>query len=163
MARPTSRVSRVLMTGPVAPFADAYREELLERGYTPRSTVSELRQVARFSRWLEAGGLAVAEVSDVRIEEFLASQRAAGCDCHSLSRPGLRCLLDVLSGLGVVAVQAPAVASTPTDDLLGRFERYLLAERGLAEGTVVCTWRARGDSWLACRRIARLPSWWRAT
>jgi hypothetical protein len=33
MARPTSRVSRVLMTGPLAPFADAYREELLERGY----------------------------------------------------------------------------------------------------------------------------------
>jgi site-specific recombinase XerD len=29
------------------------------------------------------------------------------------------------------------VASTPTDELLGRFARYLLAERGLAEGTVV--------------------------
>ena len=57
MARPTSRVSRVLMTGPLAPFADAYREELLERGYAPLSTVSELRQVARFSRWLEADGL----------------------------------------------------------------------------------------------------------
>ena len=28
MARPTSRVSRVLMTGPLAPFADAYRAEL---------------------------------------------------------------------------------------------------------------------------------------
>jgi site-specific recombinase XerD len=125
------------MTGPVAPFADAYRAELLERGYTPLSTVNELRQVARFSRWLDAAGLTVAEVSDVRIEEFLASQRAAGCDCHSMSRPGLRCLLDVLSGLGVVAVQEPAAASTPTDELLGRFERYLLAERGLAEGTVV--------------------------
>lgn len=137
MARPASRVSRVLMTGPVAPFADAYRAEVLERGYTPRSTVNELRQVARFSRWLDAAGLTVAEVSDVRIEEFLASQRAAGCDCHSMSRPGLRCLLDVLSGLGVVAVQEPAAASTPTDELLGRFERYLLAERGLAEGTVV--------------------------
>src|SRR5206468_12005726 len=54
MARPTSRVSRVLMTGPLAPFADAYRAELCERGYAPLSTVSELRQVARFSRWLEA-------------------------------------------------------------------------------------------------------------
>lgn len=136
MARPT-RVSRVSMTGPVAAFADAYREELLDRGYTPLSTVNELRQVARFSRWLEAAGLTVAEVSDVRIEEFLASQRVAGCDRHSLSRPGLRCLLEVLSGLGVVAARAPAVASTPTDELLGRFARYLFAERGLAEGTVV--------------------------
>jgi integrase/recombinase XerD len=163
MARPRRRVRRVLMTGPVAPFADAYRAELLERGYTSLSTVNELRQVARFSRWLDAAGLTVAEVSDVRIEEFLASQRAAGCDCHAMSRPGLRCLLDVLSGLGVVAVQEPAVASTPTDELLGRFARYLLAERGLAEGTVVLYLGARGGSWLACRRIGGLPSWWRVT
>ena len=76
MARQTTRVSRVLMTGPVAPFTDAYRVELLDRGYTPLSTVNELRQVARFSRWLEAGGLTVGEVSDVRVEEFLAWQRA---------------------------------------------------------------------------------------
>ena len=41
MARPTSRVCRVLLTGPLAPFADAYRAELLERGYTPLSVVTE--------------------------------------------------------------------------------------------------------------------------
>ncbi len=137
MARPTSRVSRVLMTGPVAPFADAYRAELLERGYTPLSAVSELRQVARFSRWLEADGLTVAEVSGARVEEFLEWRRASGCDRHSLSRPGLRCLLDVLRGLGELAVEEPAAASSPTDVLLARFEGYLLAERGLAAGTVV--------------------------
>ena len=39
MARATSRVSRVLMMGPLTPFADAYRAELRERGYTVRSTV----------------------------------------------------------------------------------------------------------------------------
>ena len=137
MARPTTRISRVLMTGPVAPFADAYRAELLERRYTPRSAVNELRQVAWFSRWLEAGGLGVAELSDARVEEFLAWRRASGCDRHSLSRPGLRCLLDVLCGLGVLAAEEPASAGSPTDVLLGGFERYLLAERGLAAGTVV--------------------------
>jgi len=79
MARSTSRVSRVLMTGPVARFADAYRAELLERGYTPLSAVNELRQVAGFSRWLEAGGLGVAELSEMRVEEFRAWQRASGC------------------------------------------------------------------------------------
>ena len=137
MARPTSRVSRVLMTGPLAPFEDAYRAELRERGYTPSSAVNELRQVARFSRWLEQDGLTVAEVSDVRVEEFLAWQRASGCDRHSWSRPGLGCLLDVLRGLGVLAAEEPAAASSPTEVLLAGFERYLLAERGLAAGTVV--------------------------
>ena len=137
MARPTTRVSRVLMTGPMAPFADAYREELLGRGYTPLSTVNELRQVARFSRWLGQAGLTVAEMSDVRVEEFLACQRAAGCDRHSLSRPGLRCLLNVLRRLGILGVEEPAAPSSPTDVLLAAFECYLLAERGLAAGTVV--------------------------
>src|ERR1700680_1998759 len=131
MAGPRTRVSRVLMTGPVAPFADAYRVELLDRGYTPLSAVNELREVARFSRWLEQDGLTLAEVSDVRVEEFLAWQRASGCDRHSLSRPGLRCLLDVLRGLGVLAAEEPAPASSPTDVLLAGFERYLLAEGGL--------------------------------
>jgi integrase/recombinase XerD len=137
MATSRTRVSRVLMTGPVAPFADAYRVELLDRGYTPLSTVNALRQVARFSRWLGQDGLTVAELSDVRVEEFLASQRVGGCDRHSLSRPGLRCLLDVLRGLGVVAVEQAAAASSPMDVLLAGFECYLLAERGLVAGTVV--------------------------
>ena len=59
MARPTSRISRVLMTGPLAPFADAYRAELHRRGYTPRTMIGELRQAARFSGWLGADGLTV--------------------------------------------------------------------------------------------------------
>ena len=56
MARPTSRLSRVLMTGPLAPFADGYGLWLKARGYTPHTTVNQLRQVARLSRWLDAGG-----------------------------------------------------------------------------------------------------------
>ena len=54
MAAPASRVSRVLMTGPLAPFADAYKASLRERGYTPLTTVNELRQMASLSRWLQA-------------------------------------------------------------------------------------------------------------
>jgi integrase/recombinase XerD len=108
MARPRTRVSRVLMSGPVAPFADAYRAELLERGYAPLSVVNELRQAARFSRWLEAAGLTVAEVSEARVEEFLEWQRVNWRHRHSWSRPGMRCLLDVLGGLGVLAAEEPA-------------------------------------------------------
>jgi len=136
MAKPTTRVSRVLMTGPLSPFAEAYRAELGERGYAPLSMVSELRQVARFSRWLEVDGLTVADVSEARVDDFLEWQRANWRHRHSWSRPGLRCLLDVLRGLRVMAAEEPA-AGSPTDVLLAHFERYLLSERGLAAGTVV--------------------------
>src|SRR5215467_190047 len=85
MAGATSRVSRVLVMGPLAPFAEAYRRELRERGYTERSAVSQLRQVARFSRWLPAAGEPVpaaspAEVLLAGFGRYLAAERglAAG-------------------------------------------------------------------------------------
>ena len=136
MAGPTSRVSRVLMPGPCAPFAEAYAAELSRRGYTPLSTVNQLRQVGRLSRWLEAQGLSAADLSGARVEQFLAWQRAGGRHRCQWSRPGLVCLLDVLRALGVLGAEQPAPADSPTDLLLRSFERYLLAERGLAAGTV---------------------------
>ncbi len=136
MARPTSRLSRVLMTGPLAPFADTYGRELKERGYTPLTTVNQLRQVARLSRWLETSGFTVADLNGERVEEYLAFQRAGGRHRASWSRPGLLLLLEVLRGLDVVAAEEPAVADSPTDLLLAAFERFLLAEHGLAAGTV---------------------------
>jgi site-specific recombinase XerD len=136
MARPASRVSRVLMTGPLAAFADAYAAELRARGYAPLTTVNELRQVGRLSGWLDASGLSAADLNRERVEAFLVWQRAGGRHRAGWSRPGLVCLLDVLRGLGVLTAEEPAPAGSPTDPLLARFERYLLTERGLATGTV---------------------------
>jgi integrase/recombinase XerD len=140
------------MTGPLAPFADAYGLELKKRGYTRRTSVNELRQVARLSRWLDSTGLTVAELSEERVDEFLALQRAGGCHRSGWSRPGLLCLLDVLRGMGLVAADEPVPAGSSTEVLLGAFERFLLTERGLAAGTV------RGYVWHVRRFLAGLPS-----
>lgn len=138
MAGAASRVCKVLMTGPLAPFADAYSAELRERGYTPLTTVNQLRQVARLSGWLQAGGLSAADLSGDRVDEFLAWRRAAGCPSSRMSRPGLICLLHVLRDLGVLGGELPsAPAGSSIDLLLSSFERYLLSERGLAPGTIV--------------------------
>ena len=99
MAGPASRVSRVVMTGPLAPFAGVYELELRRRRYTPLTVVNQLRQVARLSHWLETNGLAVAELTGDRVEEFLAFQRASGRYRAQWSRPGPLCSLDVLRGL----------------------------------------------------------------
>jgi integrase/recombinase XerD len=112
MAGPASRVSRVLMTGPLAPFADAYAAELRERGYTPLTTVNELRQVGRLSCWLAAGGFGADELSRDLVEEFLVWQRAGRRHRSEWSRPGLVCLLDVLRRLGVLAVEEPEPAGS---------------------------------------------------
>ena len=88
MAGATSRVSRVLMTGPLAPFAEAYSAELKRRGYTPLTTVNQLRQVAQLSGWLRADGLSAADLSRERVERFLAWRRAAGCPSSASNAPG---------------------------------------------------------------------------
>ena len=137
MGRPASRVCRVLMAGPLAPFAEAFSAELLERGYTPLTTVNQLRQVARLSRWLQAGGLSAADLSRERVDEFLVWQRDTGCRSSAVSRPGLVCMLVVLDGLGVLASEPPVPEASPLDLLLSSFERYLMSERGLAAGTIV--------------------------
>jgi site-specific recombinase XerD len=124
------------MSGPLAPFAEAYRAELKARGYTVRSAVSEQRQVARFSRWLEETGHRIADLDAGCVEEFLGFQRREGRCRSQWSRPGLMSLLDVLGGLGVLAERRSRPASSPEDALLDSFGRYLLVERGLANGTV---------------------------
>ncbi len=136
MAGATSRISKVLVTGPLAPFAEDYRRELRERGYTERSAVNQLRQAARFSCWLQASQLSVPELSAGRVEVFLGWQRAVGRHRSQWSRPGLACLLDVLRELGVLGAGEPARADSPAEVLLAGFGRYLAAERGLAAGTV---------------------------
>jgi integrase/recombinase XerD len=135
MTKPKSRVSRVLMLGPLAPFAEEYRLELTGRGYTVRSAEHELRQVARLSRWLEDGGLGAGDLSRERIEEFLARQRQSG-RVRWQSRRGLLYLFEILRA-GGVAVDPPAPVPSATELLLSSFERYLLVERGLTAGTVV--------------------------
>ena len=139
MARPSSRVCRVRVSGPLTPFADAFATELRARGYTRLTTVNQLRQVARLSRWLAAGGLSVSDLSGERVEEFLAWQHPGSGHRSQQSRPGLLCLLEVLRGLGVLEPEAPAPAGSRAgsreDLLLASFERYLLGERALAEGT----------------------------
>jgi integrase/recombinase XerD len=131
-----SRVSNVLVKGPLAPFADAYRRVLEDRGYSALSAVNLQRQVAHLSSWLDARGLGAEHVAEECIQAFLADQRFIGRSPSSLSRPGLVCLLELLGDLGVVSAAVPPVPS-PSEELIEAFRRYLVGERGLAAGTVV--------------------------
>ena len=147
MSRPTSRVTRVLMTGPLAPFADQYRERLKERRYTRLSAVNLERQMAQMSRWLEAEGLGVEQLSEARVEGFARFQRAGSRRGRSsLSRPGLWCLLELLRELDVAAA-AVVPTPSPMEALMDCFGRYLLSERGLSAAPCAATWPTRRGSW----------------
>lgn len=136
MGRPISRVSKVVVSGPLAPFVAAYVSKLEGRGYTPLTTVNALRMMALMSRWLEGSGLTVADLNSTRVDQFVEARRAAG---YTLSCSGrsLVSLVEMLVEAGVVPVpvEPAAPASSGIDVLLDSFRCYLLKERALADST----------------------------
>ena len=73
-----------MVTGPLAPFVQAYRRELRRRGYTPRSAVNELRQVARLSLWLRIGATLLCSFERyLLVERVLASGTVRGYVDHA--------------------------------------------------------------------------------
>ena len=136
MGRPTSKVSKVVVAGPLAPFAAAFESRLAELGYTPLTTVNMMRLMAHLSRWLDAGGMTAGELTSGRVEQYFQERRAAGrtglCSPRSLAA-----LLGLLGPLGVLPAgePAPAPRCSTSEALLASFHSYLLQERALAPCT----------------------------
>ena len=124
---------RVLVSGPLARFADGFRVDLIERGYSPWRTQERLYLLAHVSRWMEAEGLEPAGLTPATLERYFVWRRREGY-LKSLSPLSLRRLLGYLDGLGVLP--ADDAVPSPVDGLLAEFRRYLLRERGVAARTV---------------------------
>jgi integrase/recombinase XerD len=134
MGAPTSKVCDVRLTGPLAPFAADFRAGLLERGYMPLTVVSVMRLAAHLSRWLEASGLGVADLTSDQVKRYVGERRAAGYTAFG-SRRGVAPLIAVLGGLAVLPADPQAGPLPAEDALLASFEQYLLNERALAVST----------------------------
>jgi integrase/recombinase XerD len=130
------KTARVMVTGPLAPYAAGYRRELSRRGYSAWTVVSYLYSLARVSRWLAEQGLTAVDLDAGCVERFLAERPACRRDEVQRRTPrGMMSVLGYLRGLGV----APAVAvpkGTAADALLNEFAQFLRNERGLAEKTI---------------------------
>jgi integrase/recombinase XerD len=134
MGKPKSRVCNAFVPGPLGQYAPGFRAWLLDRGYTPLTTVPQLQLMAHVSRWLEREGLAAAGLTGQEAGRFLAARRAAwGRNPRHPS--GLRPLLGYLGGLGVIPPEPPAPQDAASV-LIGEFAEYLRSERGLAPMTV---------------------------
>lgn len=136
MGRPVSRVAEVVVTGPLAPFAAAYRSRLGELGYTPLTMVNMLRLAGHLSCWLEADGLTAADLSDEVVVRYFRHRRASGRSCSFTPR-SVTVLLGLLDEAGALPAERSAVAAQASESelLLVSFERFLLVERGLAGST----------------------------
>lgn len=129
MSNPRSKATAVAVRGPLAGAVAVYPARLRELGYTPKGVVKQLRMVARLSRWLELEGLTAGEVTEQVLARFLAVNPGLGAG----SAPGL---LTVLGRTGDAAAAVTEDAPDGVvDELLVRFRRHLLVERGIGTAT----------------------------
>ncbi len=127
--------SRTVVIGPLAPYADGFRDDLGGRGYAARSIGGQMCLVAHLSAWLAGRQLPVGGLSAEVAADFLRVRRAAGHRSGVTSR-AVAPLLGYLRGLGVVAQPGRRVPETAVEALLEQFRRYLVEERGLAAASV---------------------------
>jgi site-specific recombinase XerD len=121
--------------GPLAPYAEGFREHLLGLGYSWGSAAHQIHLMAHLSRWLEVRGLGPAVLDEHLAGQFLAARRAGGYAALRSAR-ALAPLLSYLRGLGAVLPPRMPVPQAPADRLAARFGEYLARERGLAGESV---------------------------
>ena len=127
--------THVAVTGPLAPFAAGYQQELRGRGYSAWTTVSYSYSFARVSRWLAERGLTAADLDAERVERFLAERPGSRrTDVGRATPRGLMSLLGYLRRQRVI----PEVAAQhrAADVVLDEFAEFLREERGLAAKTI---------------------------
>ncbi len=127
--------SRKVVTGPLAGYADGWREELAGRGYAVGSISGQMGLMAHLSCWLSSQGLPAGAVTVEVVEEYLVVRRGQG-HRSLVTGPAVAPLLGYLRGLHVVPEPAPLVARGPVEVLLEEFRVYLVEERGLAPESV---------------------------
>jgi site-specific recombinase XerD len=124
---------RVRVSGPLARFADGFRVDLIERGYSLWGAQEQMYLLAHVSRWMEVEGLQLAALTPAMVDEYIVWRRGQGY-LSGLSPKSLRRVFGYLDGLGVL--RREDAAPSPVERLVGEFRGYLLVERGMAAGSV---------------------------
>lgn len=125
----------MVMEGPLAPWSTGMAERLGSLGYAQTTAAGQLQLVGRLSRFMRDRSLAPDELTAEVLEEFFGDLHAH----HGSSWPtpkSFTWLVDYLSDVGVVPAPVPPAAQSAEEELVRRFGRYLLDERGLAPKTV---------------------------
>jgi integrase/recombinase XerD len=131
----TAVASRVVVAGPLAPFARGFLEELERYRYKSSAQHAQMLVMARLSGWLARGGLGASDLTPSVLGRFIAELSGRGYQSPRSLR-GFGTLLGYLRGVGAVPVpveRSVAAPATPEEELLDRYWRYLTGERGVCE------------------------------
>ena len=131
----TAVASRVVVAGPLAPFAPGYLGELDRWRYKSSAQYAQMLVMARLSGWLAGEGLGASDLTPAVLERFIAELGSRGYR-NPRSLRGFGTLLGYLRRVGAAPVLAPPAVPAPAtleEELLDRYRRYLIGERGVCE------------------------------
>jgi site-specific recombinase XerD len=117
-------------------YLDTFSAGLLDLGHKLSTIRSKLWVVRDLTRWMCKKHLAVGDLDERRIDEYLHARRRRGRSCRGFGPTALRLLEQLRSGGIVRKPMAAAVADSPVAALLGRYAGYLRRERALEDGTI---------------------------
>jgi site-specific recombinase XerD len=128
-----------LLESDLAPYVDAFLDDLKQGRYASHTTRSYLARIAHFARWISQCHLAIAQLDEAAVSRFLVDH-LPHCDCPA---PVCRSYQDLRAACGHLlrmlrdggAIAEPAVPTGPIDDELRRFDEYMCKVRGLAPQT----------------------------
>ncbi len=122
--------------GPLGPYMDMFATYLHEKGYAQFTGHSQIRVIAKLSKWLEQRKLQIGDLDEKKIDEFILSRKHSGPLRHG-EVAALYRSLEQLRRVGAIRAPAPAkVAEGPLDRIEGAFKKYLEQDRGLVRKTI---------------------------
>lgn len=128
------RVSWMRGEGPLASFAAGLSRELLAWGHPPGSVKNHIVLLGQLDRWLSTERLGVDDLTAEVAERFFDARRVGG-QRRVPTLASLAPLFEYLYAQGALAPQEPTPV-TPLEELLVRYRRHLVHDRGLAATTV---------------------------
>jgi site-specific recombinase XerD len=134
--------------GPWAGYVNTYTKLIKEQGYAPVSVQDQIRLITRFIGWLRRMHTEIGSLDETVVHRFLRHRQSVGCTRHG-DAAALDRFLHMLRGEGVAPPEKQSPLF-PRQRLIANYERYLLQERGLAQGTVV-NYGALVDQFLSTR------------
>src|SRR6266545_2522664 len=124
---------RIVVAGPLAPFADGLRQDLARQGYALDTVTDHVHLLADLSGWLAGRGLTAAGLTGEAAGEFLRACRAAGHRTGVAAR-ALAPALGYLRRVQAAPPQSQPVPGTPLEALLAAYQQYLGCARVFMAG-----------------------------
>ena len=116
-------------------YLDAFCARLTDLGYRHSTIRSKVWVVRRFARWMREEQVAVVDLDERCVDEFVDARRHGGRTCRGVRRTLLQ-LLELLRSADVVPTPEAVPDDSPAAALLARYVGYLRQERALAESTI---------------------------